>query len=361
MEKRAIPGRGPDGGGPDPLPDLSGPADPPKYRRLPSRSSRLKSPRPLLRCPGGDSPLSAPAPAAPAAPAEPRPPQRLARVTAPLYEAVVSSEGGKLQEFTLKYRGEKPMVVVGELGPAGLVIGPKDGRGRDSVPMQLSAETVAVTPEQADAGAGADGQRTRDCASARRLTFRADAYAIDAHVRVENPSSAPRALTRRAALVHAAGSAGREAEGEVPGPASRPRSCGRAATATSRASRISARCRRSRADGQWIGIGSVWYMARARPSQRGVQARRARRRQGLRRRRPRSRSVARPSPSRPRRRSRPGQAWEGTRHDLRRARRSTTGSRRVGLEGADQLRRLPGPAAAGAACRWSGSASRSCC
>jgi YidC/Oxa1 family membrane protein insertase len=46
-------------------------------------------------------PVDTPAPAAPAAPAEPRPPQRLARVTTPLYDAVVSSEGGKLQEFTL--------------------------------------------------------------------------------------------------------------------------------------------------------------------------------------------------------------------------------------------------------------------
>jgi len=50
-------------------------------------------------------------------PQAPRPPQRLATVETPLYRAVVSSEGGKLQELVLRYRGEKPMVIVGDLGP----------------------------------------------------------------------------------------------------------------------------------------------------------------------------------------------------------------------------------------------------
>ena len=81
-------------------------------------------------------------------PAEPRPPQRLARVTTPLYDAVISSEGGKLQEFTLKYRGEKPMVIVGDLGPAGLMIGPAAGAGGSVVPMQLSSDGVVLTPDK---------------------------------------------------------------------------------------------------------------------------------------------------------------------------------------------------------------------
>src|SRR5262245_15392339 len=68
----------------------------------------------------GTAPTPAPAPAVPA----PRPPQRTVTVDAPLYHAVLSSEGGKLQEWNLKYRGTKPMVMVGELGPLGLVLGP---------------------------------------------------------------------------------------------------------------------------------------------------------------------------------------------------------------------------------------------
>src|SRR5437870_12619921 len=40
----------------------------------------------------------------------------------PLSRAIVSSEGAKLLEWTLKYRGEKPMVAIGEFGPAGLLV-----------------------------------------------------------------------------------------------------------------------------------------------------------------------------------------------------------------------------------------------
>src|SRR5688500_6005504 len=89
----------------------------------------------------------APTPAAPvptpAAPRE-RPPQRLATVETPLYRAVVSSEGGKLQELLLKYRGDKPLVMVGDLGPKGLVVG-RPGRPAEPVPMTLSSESVKVT------------------------------------------------------------------------------------------------------------------------------------------------------------------------------------------------------------------------
>jgi YidC/Oxa1 family membrane protein insertase len=70
-----------------------------------------------------------PSPVPPVAPVRPqppgpRPPQRVVIVETPLYRAAISSEGGKLQALTLKYRGEKPMVVLGDLGPAGLVVGP---------------------------------------------------------------------------------------------------------------------------------------------------------------------------------------------------------------------------------------------
>ena len=85
---------------------------------------------------------SAPAPAKPASPlppprsreASPTPPQRLVSVETPLYTAVVSSEGGKFQEFTLRYRGEKPMVLLGELGPTGLAMTTEADARRRSFP-----------------------------------------------------------------------------------------------------------------------------------------------------------------------------------------------------------------------------------
>src|SRR5437763_854854 len=67
------------------------------------------------------------------------PPRRLAGVTPPLYNAAVSREGGKLEEFTLKYGGEKPMIVIGELGPSGLVMAPSGNNSAQVGPMDLPA------------------------------------------------------------------------------------------------------------------------------------------------------------------------------------------------------------------------------
>jgi YidC/Oxa1 family membrane protein insertase len=145
-------------------------------------------------------PAPAPAPAEPpkAAPpvsaaAAPRPPQRLTTVDAPLYRAVVSSEGGKLQELTLKYRGEKPVVIIGDLGPTGLLVSPDARAAATAVPMTVSTEQVAVTPGHAESLALAGetgGLRVR-----QSLRFEPDSYAIAVSIRVENPTSAPRKVT----------------------------------------------------------------------------------------------------------------------------------------------------------------------
>ena len=71
----------------------------------------------------------------------------MATVEGPLYRAVVSSEGGKLQEMTLHYRGEKPVVLVGETGPTGLMVGPREGAG-EVVPMEIDPRAVSLGPEQ---------------------------------------------------------------------------------------------------------------------------------------------------------------------------------------------------------------------
>jgi YidC/Oxa1 family membrane protein insertase len=142
------------------------------------------------------APAPAPAPAmVPPAPApavaRPRPPQRLATVETPLYRAVVSSEGGKLQELTLEYRGKKPMILLGELGPAGLVVGPPGQAA--PVPMDVSPQNLKLGPERPTGEivltGEVDGFRIR-----KTLAFRADAYMIDTKIRVENPAGAARSL-----------------------------------------------------------------------------------------------------------------------------------------------------------------------
>ncbi len=136
------------------------------------------------------SPRAEPVPA-PAATATP--PQRTATVESPLYRAVVSSEGGKLQEWTLRYRGEKPMVIVGEQGPRGVVVAADASAPGTAVAMWLGREQVAAGPERPTGDlvlwGEAGGLRVRET-----LRFRADDYAVDARVRVENVGGAPRTV-----------------------------------------------------------------------------------------------------------------------------------------------------------------------
>src|SRR6185436_1443143 len=126
--------------------------------------------------------------------AEARPPQRITKVTTPLYDAGISSEGGKLQEFVLRYRGEKPMVAVGEIGPTGLVIAPVRDSSGQVLPMRPSADSLTLGPDQPSKDlvltGGIGGLRVTET-----LTFRADAYTIDTRIRVENTGSSPQAVT----------------------------------------------------------------------------------------------------------------------------------------------------------------------
>src|SRR5437870_9770302 len=96
------------------------------------------------------APAAAPAVPGARAPQSPRPLQRLATVETPLYRDVVSSEGGKLQELVLRYRGEKPMVIVGDLGPQGLLLS-ADGKGPgDVISMNLDKDVVTATDKPVD-------------------------------------------------------------------------------------------------------------------------------------------------------------------------------------------------------------------
>jgi len=206
------------------------------------------------------TPLPAPPPPVPAAaamprPPGPRPPQRLAVVETPLYDAVVSSEGAKLQAFVLKYRGEKPMVIVGDLGPAGLLISADASRPTDVVPMAFSTERIAVGPERPTQDlvltGELDGLRVR-----QRLTFRADDFAIDVSLRVENVTRAPRTitlalpwLTREAWYATLEKFQGQHPTEIVWSPNGHVE---RVEDLTAVGERIS--------DGEWIALGSVWYV-----------------------------------------------------------------------------------------------------
>jgi YidC/Oxa1 family membrane protein insertase len=204
--------------------------------------------------PSAARPLSAASTTPP--PAAPRPLQRLASVETPHYSAVVSSEGGKLQEFVLKYRGGKPMVIVGDLGPAGLLIAADVNRPLAVVPMTLSADRIAVSAERPTQDlvlAGEiDGIRVR-----QRLTFHADDFAIDVALRVENPARAPRTVTLALPWLtrEAWHGTAEKFQGQHPTEVvwSSNGHVERIEDLTAVGERVS--------DGEWIALGSVWYLA----------------------------------------------------------------------------------------------------
>jgi YidC/Oxa1 family membrane protein insertase len=164
-------------------------APPPPTARQEGGKAQMTTPPGAVPAPAQPSPAVLPTPAVAQ---ETRQPQRITRVSTPLYKASVSSEGGKFQEFTLNYRGEKPMVILGNLGPTGLVMGPVGSPTAQLVAMQPSTDTVAVETGQQDLVlvGTQDGLRVR-----QTLTFRADSYAVESRVRVENPTNAPRSVT----------------------------------------------------------------------------------------------------------------------------------------------------------------------
>ena len=229
---------------------------PPESERAPKPAAEAPAPKPEVAAPPTPAPAPVPAPARAATTS--RPPQRLVPVETPLYRAVVSSEGGKLQELTLKYRGEKPLVIVGELGPVGLLV---DG---EVLSMRLDAERLTLDRQRPRGTLTLDGQ-DGDLRVKQTLAFDADTYAVDVRLHVENRGTAPRAVTL--ALAWATRQAWREIpekfQGQYP-----TEIVWSAAGGLERVENLCEVPLLKVKDG-WIGTGSVWYMAGLMPRTEG--------------------------------------------------------------------------------------------
>ena len=216
-------------------------------------AEQVPAPSPPLQAqaPVAASPPLAPAPARPL----PRPEQRTAVVESPLYHAVVSSEGGKLQEWTLKYRGDKPMVAIGEFGPAGLIIGTEQRPG-EVIPMVMAPDAVALDRNRPTGELVLRGEN-EGLRITETLGFRADGFTIDARIRVENATGAPRTAT--VALPWVA---------HTPAKTATEKFLGQQATEVvwstgghvERVENLAAIGNHT-IDGAWMGIGSTWYLA----------------------------------------------------------------------------------------------------
>jgi len=236
------------------------PSEQPGQTASPPATSAPPAPTPAPGGPvtGPPAPSVVPQPPIPAtavAKERPRPPQRTAVVKGPLYHAVVSSEGGKLQEWALRYRGEKPMVAVGEFGPTGLIVS-ADQRQGEVVPMDLSPETVAL---DASHPVGAVSLRGQDngLLITETLGFRADDFTIDARIRIENPTGAPRTVT--VTLPWLSQPAAKNGIEKFPGrhPTEVVWSTGGQVARLENLTAVG----NHTIEGAWIGIGSTWYLA----------------------------------------------------------------------------------------------------
>jgi len=160
------------------------------------------APPPPARAPEGVSkPVppqekTAPPPPAvlPAAKVLPRLPERTVSVDTPLYHAIVGSEGGRLLGWTLHYRGEKVLAERGQMGLSGLIL-ERSGVGGQPVEFSITGGPVVLDGKAGEGtlvmtGEDAYGVRVRETA-----TFRADQYAVDLSVRLENGRRVRQTLT----------------------------------------------------------------------------------------------------------------------------------------------------------------------
>ncbi len=145
---------------------------------------------------------SKPAPPRPPSPPLPLPrkverpalvPQRTVSVEGPLFRATVGSDGGKLHGWTLSYRGDKPMVVPGVLGPGGLVL-ERPGTAPESVAFSVKEERLVLGPDRPGGEVLLTGQDAFGLRVNETLRFQARDFHVEVAVRLENRQAVPQAV-----------------------------------------------------------------------------------------------------------------------------------------------------------------------
>jgi YidC/Oxa1 family membrane protein insertase len=148
---------------------------------------------PAPTAPGPAPQPTAPAPPPPPLPAKAPPPARSASIQTRLYEAEISSSGGKISRWELDYRGRKPMVITGILGPTGLLI-QRAGTPVEPLTFSLSADSVRPGPGGAQGEIVLSGEDGFGLRVTQTLRFVEGDYAVERMVRVENRHSVPQAV-----------------------------------------------------------------------------------------------------------------------------------------------------------------------
>lgn len=144
----------------------------------------------------------APAPAGPEAPPpppppvvrerQPAPPPKEIRVETPLYRAVFTTDGARVREWVLKYRGDKPLALPPEALPLELRLSRPDGEER---------LTYEVEPDGLVLGPGRPSGELRFTAVDRYglkvtklIRFTADSYQLEVQLKLENLQKLPQGV-----------------------------------------------------------------------------------------------------------------------------------------------------------------------
>jgi YidC/Oxa1 family membrane protein insertase len=207
--------------------------------------------------PSTTSPVTpSPAAAAPAPIPVAAVPLKTVEVTGPLYKAEVSSHGGDLSRWDLDYRGVKPMIVPGLLGPRGITV-ERAGQPPLVVDFTVTAQSLDVS-KMAGRGeitfVGEDGFGLRIMET---LRFRANDYDVERTVRVENRGRAPQEATI-AIMWGAPVTWPKDVTEKFQG--QHPTRVVRYANGSVRHEEL-AKMVDFVGDGQWIGLESEWYLS----------------------------------------------------------------------------------------------------
>lgn len=224
---------------------VSPPAQPPEPPARTFAEGPKASPQP--------APLPPPPPPKERSPAVP---ERRAIVDTPLYRAVVSSEGGQLQEWILQYRGEKPMVVAGSFSPRGLDV-QRAGTSTRAISFHLSTEKLKLNKENPRGElrlVGDDGFGLRVTETVR---FGADSYLVERQIKVVN-----RHTVAQSVELQWSWSAPIEWPKEQPEKfqGQHPVRVVHLADGTVRREEM-AKVTDLTAEGQWVGLESEWYLS----------------------------------------------------------------------------------------------------
>jgi YidC/Oxa1 family membrane protein insertase len=194
-------------------------------------------------------------------------PEHKATIETPLYRAALSSNGGRLVDWDLIYRGSKPMVRP-DLGPLGLRVS-RDGGPAKPIAFSISPESLKLAKGAGEGEVKLVGEDGYGLRITQTMRFHADSYVVEHDIKVENQHSvAQRADVSLMWEAPVDWPKGKEYEpvfqGQHPVRAVK--------VVSGSASREDlAKLGAFRGPGEWVGLESEWYLSALVPKSGGFQ------------------------------------------------------------------------------------------